>query len=522
MTTSAGPQDVVDLARRAAELLGPALESSPTTGSREDWAAALTGLGALAARVEAARDVALVRLAAIEPEVLDDGELVETHRTPGHVALDAPAIASGALCVGAVQAERLVREAVRRAADGPEGSDTSTGLGGLHAAMAAGRLDAYRASVVASELEEASPALAAAIVAGLDEHLEREDATRLRRRVRRMLARVGPEVLRRAADRAREGCSLRRWAAEPGVDTWLGTFPAEDAARAWAAVDALAQQHVADGTCATVERARAQALIDLVTGNATIDLRVVLTTPVESAAGPTPPTTPAAPGDLVEVGVSRTTQPVLVPREWLARTVSAAPTSCSPCHPDSGALVDPDGELATEAYRAGSRLTDLVRTRDGRCRFPGCHVAARFCDLDHVVPWPVGPTAAANLACLCRRHHRVKQRPGWSAVLAPDGSMTWTDPTGRTRTTHPLDALDPVVLPDAGTDEDGRVQSPSRHDDEAPHSALEFRLEHALAGQGLPPPGCRFDHPYPQRTVTVSSCHTRAHGKPPPPTAPPF
>ena len=63
---------------------------------------------------------------------------------------------------------------------------------------------------------------------------------------------------------------LRRWVDEPGVDRWEGTFPSEDAARAWAAIDALARRYVTDGACATIEGARAKALTDLVAGNATI------------------------------------------------------------------------------------------------------------------------------------------------------------------------------------------------------------------------------------------------------------
>jgi hypothetical protein len=73
-------------------------------------------------------------------------------------------------------------------------------------------------------------------------------------------------------------------------------------------------------------------------------------------------------------------------------------------------------------------------------------VTARFCDLDHVRPWPHGPTALDNLMLLCRRHHRVKQRPGWAAVLAPDGSVTWRTPDGRVLTTRPVDHLEPVRL----------------------------------------------------------------------------
>jgi predicted restriction endonuclease len=42
------------------------------------------------------------------------------------------------------------------------------------------------------------------------------------------------------------------------------------------------------------------------------------------------------------------------------------------------------------------------------CRWPGCTRSARTCDLDHIVPWPDGPTTADNLIALCRGHHRLK------------------------------------------------------------------------------------------------------------------
>ena len=117
-----------------------------------------------------------------------------------------------------------------------------------------------------------------------------------------------------------------------------------------------------------------------------------------------------------------------------------------PCDPLTGARLDPDSHLTTDAYRPGTQLTALVKARDGRCRFPGCSIAARFCDLDHVRPWPTGPTTDTNLLTLCRRHHRIKQAPGWRVHLAPDATTTWTDPTGRERTTTPLDALKTLVL----------------------------------------------------------------------------
>jgi len=86
-------------------------------------------------------------------------------------------------------------------------------------------------------------------------------------------------------------------------------------------------------------------------------------------------------------------------------------------------------------------------------------VAARFCDLDHVRPWPIGRTAARNLLSLCRRHHRIKQRPGWRLRLAADGTATWTDPTGRVRTTAPLNALESLVLVSEPSDNECHADS---------------------------------------------------------------
>ena len=144
--------------------------------------------------------------------------------------------------------------------------------------MAAGHLDGYRAAVVAFELEVAPADVADAIVAALTGHLG-DDAATLRRRTRVLLERISPDLVRERAKQARAATGLRRWVAEPGVDEWHGTFPSEDAATAWAAIDRLAHDLVAAGTCTNIEQARGKALTDLVTGNATIDVQVVLTVP---------------------------------------------------------------------------------------------------------------------------------------------------------------------------------------------------------------------------------------------------
>jgi hypothetical protein len=82
-------------------------------------------------------------------------------------------------------------------------------------------------------------------------------------------------------------------------------------------------------------------------------------------------------------------------------------------------------------YRVSGLLRRLVFLRAPMCEFPGCGARAIRCDAEHDLAWPDGPTCSCNLGPCCRRHHRIKQL-GWTKTRNPDGSVTWTDPTGRT------------------------------------------------------------------------------------------
>jgi hypothetical protein len=100
---------------------------------------------------------------------------------------------------------------------------------------------------------------------------------------------------------------------------------------------------------------------------------------------------------------------------------------------------------AESGYRPSAALAEFVRLRDLTCRFPGCDHPAEFCDIDHTVPFPLGPTHPSNLKLLCRSHHLLKtfyaRVGGWADRQQPDGTVVWTSPTGHRYVTKPGGSL---------------------------------------------------------------------------------
>lgn len=104
-------------------------------------------------------------------------------------------------------------------------------------------------------------------------------------------------------------------------------------------------------------------------------------------------------------------------------------------------IVHPGDAPPEDHYTPSRALADFIRCRDVTCRFPGCDVPATEADIDHTVPYPVGPTHASNLKALCRFHHLLKTfwsgPEGWHDRQSPDGTVIWTSPTGHAYTTYP-------------------------------------------------------------------------------------
>ena len=96
-----------------------------------------------------------------------------------------------------------------------------------------------------------------------------------------------------------------------------------------------------------------------------------------------------------------------------------------------------DHRHAESRYVPSRKLRHLIRARSQTCTAPGCNAQAVFCDLDHTVPYPAGPTDQCNVNPKCRRHHRVKQAPGWHATQPEPDTSAWTTPSGRVHATAP-------------------------------------------------------------------------------------
>ena len=92
-------------------------------------------------------------------------------------------------------------------------------------------------------------------------------------------------------------------------------------------------------------------------------------------------------------------------------------------------------------FPSGAQRREIIR-RDRHCRFPGC-TNVTFVNVHHIVPWkPGGGTDLPNLVLLCRHHHGVVHRKGWSLSGDANQELSINTPTGRVMVLAPFAALD--------------------------------------------------------------------------------
>ncbi|MEI3867036.1 DUF222 domain-containing protein [Microbacterium sp. CCNWLW134] len=94
--------------------------------------------------------------------------------------------------------------------------------------------------------------------------------------------------------------------------------------------------------------------------------------------------------------------------------------------------------LAVDQYRPTGAMVRFLKGRDKHCRWPGCRMPARTCEVDHNHDAALGGrTEICNLSCLCQRHHSMKQFTAWNVRQLDGGVIEWTSPAGRVYTDNP-------------------------------------------------------------------------------------
>jgi hypothetical protein len=235
-------------------------------------------------------------------------------------------------------------------------------------------------------------------------------------------------IRRRHAARGRK---VTLTALADGMAELAAYLPSVQARQLYDTVNALATG--ADSTdLRTMDQRRSDALVDLVMARAEppqVSVNVVV--PAETLLE-----TEAEPGWVTGVGA-------VTPDEVTALLLAGTTTWRRLMADESSGILS---DVCERQYRPSAQLDRAVRARDLTCGFPGCCRSAvgsaNGVDVDHTVPWPSGETDAANLACLCRHHHRLKHAGSWQVRTEADGTMTWTTPGGRAIATTPWEYLD--------------------------------------------------------------------------------
>jgi hypothetical protein len=316
----------------------------------------------------------------------------------------------------------------------------------LQAAWAEGRIDARKVQLICEGLREVSEPTVGVLAGQAAEYASTRTGPEVRRWLSRRVIAADPGMAEIRRARAVDSRRVMVTPLPDGVSELSALLPSVQARQVYDTVNALARAAGSDDV-RTMDQRRADALFDLLCGRAEPpQVSIAVTVPADVLLGKS-----AAPGEVSGVGAVTSSEA----RQLAGLAPQGLPDSDNTLGGVSfrRLLVDPETgvlrDLAERQYRPSAKLDRAVRARDGVCRFPGCnrsaHTARSGTDLDHTVPWPEGETAAANLAVLCRRHHRLKHSPDWNAELDPDGVMRWTTPTGATVLTYPWAYAEPAI-----------------------------------------------------------------------------
>ncbi|GAA0280769.1 HNH endonuclease signature motif containing protein [Actinomadura nitritigenes] len=334
---------------------------------------------------------------------------------------------AAALTVTGNAAATLVRLAERLAVELP----------GTREALEAGRIDLAKARVICDVTESLPADAAERLETAALEKAPAQTSGQLRRRITRMARHLAPEAVEERKRDAVRGRRLEVWDNSSGTaNLALCDLPLEDAHAVYNKISAAARGLKHEGDARSLGILRVELAPRLLSGAELPDAARALL--VEEPGAAEELSAPQVDDDVavpalaamverrlahVRARVSLDALPVAVRRAAQRIHDELAERRDAVCQGD-------DEEHGRPGYRPPAALRREVEERHGTCVFPSCNQPSRRCDLDHTISWRPGPTCRCNLAPLCRRHHRLKQSPGWSLFQIWPGLLIWTTPAG--------------------------------------------------------------------------------------------
>ncbi|HEU0213784.1 MAG TPA: DUF222 domain-containing protein [Jiangellaceae bacterium] len=398
-------------------------------------------------RVKARGDAAQLRaMAELARRPMFAGCAEHGHGDPAHGVRGAASVVSAELRLSPAAAVARVALACELVAELPA----------TLAELDAGRIDGYRARVIAEQTRPLAPVpeLRRQVETTLLAKAYKQTATQLRAAARKAVMAADPASAAERHQKARAGRFVS--APCPELDGMASLFirmPAEDAVALYTAIDAAARliRRTADsgstdsgtgvgasgGDQRTLDEVRADVLAGL-GWSALLSGHLGCCHP-DCAHVNQPLASRRGKPVTVNVTVAYTTligadkQPAYLDGYGpicadVARRIAADGVwRRILTDPATGAVLD----VGRQRYTPPLDLAEHVIVRDRSCRFATCTRAAEGCDLDHTIPWEQGGvTSAGDLGPLHRGHHNDKTHHGWRLEQPEPGRFTWTAPTG--------------------------------------------------------------------------------------------
>ncbi|EOM77796.1 HNH endonuclease [Rhodococcus rhodnii] len=327
--------------------------------------------------------------------------------------------------------------------------DLDTRLPLTDEAFASGELDLAQVRTIHNLLQNLSDEKARIVEAALFARgpIDRLPPARLSGRLRRLVARYDRDGFAERSARAKEERYISVKQCDDGMAFLSGELPSLDAATIWNRLKEMAIGDVCAGDERSMSQRHADALVALADGSGRLTCGCgrddcAAAVPAAGKRGPLVQIV-VSDGSVSAGGMTAGFLPGVGPLDPETVREAIAYSATQRIHVSAVDPVEPAPDIAALRYRIPRALADRIRARDGVCRFPHCPVPAPSCDIDHTIPFDHanpgqgGRTEEANLACLCRRHHRWKTQGRMAVQQLGDGLLRWTMPDGQVYDTEP-------------------------------------------------------------------------------------